>query len=98
MSGLEVVGLVAGIVSAYSGAAQLYQNWRNEKRERQRKLKNEQLRQVVSTSGPQVQHVYDQDFRRLGRRFARGDGKRSAMGWIKLSCSVFSQRLADRVT
>jgi hypothetical protein len=75
MSGLKVVALVAGIVSAYSGAAQLYQNWRKERRERRRKLENKQLQQVVSTSGPQVQQVYDQEFRRLGRRFARGDGK-----------------------
>lgn len=74
MSGLEVVGLIAGIVSAFSGAANLYRDWRSKKREREKQQQNENLSQVLVTSGPDVQRHYDDDFRRLGQRFARGDG------------------------
>lgn len=75
MSGIEVVGVIAGIVSAFGGAANLYWDWRKKNRERQKQTENEKLLQVLATSGPDVQQRYDKDFRRLGERFARGDGK-----------------------
>lgn len=73
MSGLEVVGLVAGIVSAFSGAASLYRDWRKGRREREQRQENENLEAVVRQGGPDIQEEYDRDFRRLGQVFARGD-------------------------
>lgn len=79
MSGLEVVALVAGIVSAYSGAASLFRNWRRDRKERQQQKKNQHLNQALVKGSSDVQKTYDDDFRRLGQLFARGDGKTSPM-------------------
>ena len=74
MSGMEVVALVAGIVSAFSGATNLYRSWRKDKKERREKKANQRLEKVLGENGHQVQKSYDDDFRRLGAVFTRGDG------------------------
>lgn len=67
MSGLEIVGLVAGIVAAFSGASSLYRDWRKERREREERQENEDLEIVVKQSGPDIQEEYDRDFSKLGQ-------------------------------
>ena len=74
MSGIEVVALVAGIVSAFGGAAELYKTWRDRRKERRENKENTQLHQLVQSSSLQIRQEYDNDFRRLGKVFARGDG------------------------
>ena len=74
MSGLEVVGLVAGIVSAFTGAGGLFRNWRRDRKERRLQEKNQRLEQTLVKGSSDVQTTYDHDFRRLGPMFARGDG------------------------
>lgn len=73
MSGIETAMLVAGIVSAFSGATTLFREWRKQRRERRESKANKELNSLVKKSGPDVQNEYDIDFRRLGRVFARGD-------------------------
>lgn len=75
MSGFEVVALVAGIVSAFSGATGLYRTWRKDKKERREKKANQRLEGRLDGHGKEVQRAYDDDFRRLGAAFARGDGE-----------------------
>ena len=74
MSGLEVAALVAGIISAYTGAATLYRKWRSDRQARRQQLQNERLDQSLVQGRADVQARYDNDFRRLGAIFARGDG------------------------
>ena len=77
MSGIEVVALVAGIVSAFTGAGSLFRSWRRDRKERQRQEKNQHLEQALVKGSSDVQKTYDDDFRRLGPMFARGDGMAS---------------------
>ena len=63
MSGIEVVGLVAGIVSAFRGAGTLYRQWRKERRERDSQEANQRLHALVESSGPEVQAEYDREVR-----------------------------------
>ena len=72
-SGVEVVALVAGLVSAFRAAKSLYCEWREKRRERREKEENNELNSLLKHSGPQTQEEYDQDFRQLGRVFAQGD-------------------------
>ena len=74
ITGLEVGGLVAAIVSALSQATQAYQGWRDARRGRKGREDNERLQDVVSTSSELIQQEYAENFRRLGEAFARGDG------------------------
>jgi hypothetical protein len=74
MPGLKVIGLVAGIVSAFASAASLYRDWREQKRNRMAESANLRLYRLVTASGLRVQEEYDRDFGRLGQVFARGDG------------------------
>ena len=75
MSGLEIIGLVAGIVSAFSSAGTFFLDWKKKRREREQQQANQRLQQLVQSGGGDIQTEYDQDFRRLGQVFARGDGK-----------------------
>ena len=79
MSGLEVVATVAAIVSAYAGAGTLLHIWRKKRRTKKAALLTPQY-QTADTSlaqgGSRVQKTYDDDFARLGAKFARGDGTR----------------------
>lgn len=67
MSGIEVVGLDAGIVSAFSSTASLYRDWRKRREERERQQANDNLEVMVNQGGRDVHEEYDQDFRRLGQ-------------------------------
>ncbi|KAK6439054.1 hypothetical protein LTR95_004737 [Oleoguttula sp. CCFEE 5521] len=76
MSGLEALAipaLVGTLISAFTGATNLYRTWRKDRKERREKAENEEFHSLVSTSGGRVQHEYDIDFGRMGRRFAEGD-------------------------
>lgn len=53
MSGLEVVGLVAAIISAYSGTASFLIS------RKKRKEEMEQLQKAVTLAPPQIQGEYD---------------------------------------
>ena len=71
MSGLEVVGLVCAIVSAFTGAAELI------RRRKAKKTKNakEAVEKSLALGPPTVRGEYDHGFARLGPRFAKGDGE-----------------------
>jgi hypothetical protein len=71
MSGLEVVGLVCAIVSAFTGAAALI---RKRKAKKEKQAVQEALEQSLALGPPSVRGEYDHGFARLGPRFARGDG------------------------
>jgi len=75
MSGLEVIAAVAGIVSAFAGSLTIYRAWRDKKKERLENAQNRRLEVSLTTGGTTVQNEYDQHFRRLGRKFATGDGE-----------------------
>ena len=79
MSGLEVVAVVAAIVSAFGSAGKLLIEWKN-KRNKKKLLKKKEaeaaiLEQSLSIGGSKVQSQYDASFAVLGAIFARGDGQ-----------------------
>jgi hypothetical protein len=75
MSGLEVIGLVADIVSAFSGIASFLAERKKRKKEKTRTRSEEmnKLRDTVKLAPPQIQQEYDHDFARIGPKFAAGD-------------------------
>jgi hypothetical protein len=77
MSGLEVVALVAAIVSAFASAEGLVAKFRKKRLLRRMNKDNEDTQLVLSSAGSRVQREYDTDFRRLGSQFAKGDGENS---------------------
>jgi hypothetical protein len=81
MLGLEAVG----IVYAFTGATKLLIEWKTKRRERNKKTQNVELQASLTLGGAQVQNEYDQDFARLGRLFAVGDG-RSEQDGPELHC------------
>ncbi|KAF1947199.1 hypothetical protein EJ02DRAFT_137161 [Clathrospora elynae] len=92
MSGLEVVGLVAGIVSAFSAMASFLAA-RNEKKAenaRRKREEMEKLQTAIILAPPQIQSEYDYDFARIGSKFAAGDCEYSeiflAIGRNQLAC------------
>jgi hypothetical protein len=78
MSGLEVVVGIAGICSAFIAASNLFNSWSSKRKlkklERLKELRRD-VRKSLSGSEPTIRGRYDEDFARLGRRFAIGDGK-----------------------
>lgn len=77
MSGLEFVALVVRIVSAFSGTASFLRELKNRKKDRSphRSSSLKTLQNAVNLAPPQIQKEYDQDFAKIGQRFATGDGK-----------------------
>jgi len=76
MDPISIAGLVCAIVSAYTGAASLFQARKARKKERVEKArKAAALRKSLAIAPPQVQTEYDHDFNRIGQQFATGDGK-----------------------
>jgi hypothetical protein len=75
MSGLEVVALVAGIISAFSGTAAFLQDRKKRKAEQAEAKKTalHNLQLAVTSAPPQIQGEYDRDFGRIGSKFASGD-------------------------
>ena len=78
MSGIEVVGLVCAIVSAFTGAAALLK-----KRKAKKEAKRLAVEQSLAIGPPTVQGEYDRDFARLGQKFAKGDGESTSCLLIK---------------
>ena len=74
MSGLEVLALLAAIVSAFTGGSELFMKWRARRRERKALKQNDAVGTILRRGAPEVKAEYDRDFARLGRVFARGDG------------------------
>jgi len=70
MSGIEVVGLVCAIVSAFAGALGLFR-----RRTRQNDWKTVPVRESLAQGRLRIQAEYDRHFARLGQRFALGDCK-----------------------
>ncbi|KAN0113277.1 hypothetical protein V8E51_006228 [Hyaloscypha variabilis] len=74
MDPISIAGLVCAIVSAYTGAASLFQARKARKKERVEKArKAAALRKSLAIAPPQVQREYDHDFNRIGQQFATGD-------------------------
>jgi hypothetical protein len=80
MSGLEIIGVVAGIVSAITAVGGAIKKAR---RERQAKLQaatqNLETRLITTLDNgpPRINGEYDNDVGRLGSAFSRGDGEKS---------------------
>jgi hypothetical protein len=72
MSGIEVVGLVCAIISAFTRAAALLKKRKAKKEEPKRQ--RDAVERSLAIGPPTVRGEYDRDFARLGTRFARGDG------------------------
>ncbi|PMD30247.1 hypothetical protein L207DRAFT_573689 [Hyaloscypha variabilis F] len=74
MDPISIAGLVCAIVSAYTGAASLFQARKARKKERVEKArKAAALQKSLAIAPPQVQTEYDHDFNRIGQQFATGD-------------------------
>ncbi len=73
MSGLEVVGVIAGIISAYTGAHVVFQNWRKARESRRHNKQNLKLDNSLVVGSSTIQQTYEDHFARLGQRFAVGD-------------------------
>jgi hypothetical protein len=84
MSGLEVVAVIAGIISAYTGAHIVFQNWRQARESRRRNKQNLKLNKSLVVGSSTIQHTYDEHFARLGQRFAVGDSE------LTRHCGFFS--------
>ena len=74
MSGLEVVGLIAGITSAFVGAKSYLLARKKREEVKAKRQEAEALRTSLVRGKTEVQEEYDSDFARLGAPFARGDG------------------------
>ena len=72
MSGIEVVAVVAGIVSGFGASVTMFQQW---KARNAKKKEAQESETALSESGPLVQKEYNHDVKRLGKKFAVGDGK-----------------------
>jgi hypothetical protein len=77
MSGLEVVALVVGIVSAFSGTASFLRELKKKRKDKSahKSERIQRLQKALCLAPPEIQQEYDQDFARIGRRFAVGDGE-----------------------
>jgi hypothetical protein len=77
MSYLEIIGLVAGIIGAFSSTGSFLADRKKRKVEKARAKAEElaKLQTAVVTAPPQIQREYDRDFARIGPRFAAGDCK-----------------------
>ena len=77
MSGLEVVALVVGIVSAFSGTASFLRELKKKRKDESshKSVRIQGLQKAVELAPPEIQQEYDHDFARIGQRFAVGDGE-----------------------
>jgi hypothetical protein len=75
MSGLEVIAGVTGIILAFNKSVTLYRSWRQKKTERLANQQNENLECSLTSGEVTIRQEYDTYYRRLGQRFAVGDGK-----------------------
>jgi hypothetical protein len=77
MSGLEVAigvaGAVVGLVQGFQSAVDLWRSFRDWRRKRN----GRDLEASLVRGSSEVQDTYSQDLRRLGPRFAAGDGTAS---------------------
>lgn len=88
MSGLEVVALVAAIVSAFTGTVGLLKE-REQKKAEKRRAKREELKRLqvaLTKAHPEVQNRYDVGFANFGSHFRSGDCK------LHFLSSVFRHR------
>ncbi|OCK86368.1 hypothetical protein K432DRAFT_376868 [Lepidopterella palustris CBS 459.81] len=75
MSGLEVIGAVAAVVSAFHGGAELVAHIKKKHRKRksEQAYKEKQLQESLQTGEVQVEQRYASDCRELGEWVKRGD-------------------------
>ncbi|KAF7361035.1 hypothetical protein MSAN_01133900 [Mycena sanguinolenta] len=73
MPAIEILSLVAGIVSAFVACSTEYREWRTARTRRMERRRNIELQEMLEGNGPAIQAEYDDDVRRLGKVFARGD-------------------------
>jgi hypothetical protein len=84
MPGLQVVDIVCAIISAYTAAHGWFQG-RKDRKESKRKQKAEhELERSLVRSPLRLRGEYDHDLARLGKVFARGDGKNFSFQFLAL--------------
>ena len=74
MSGVEVVGTICGIISAFTGAYAAFTKWRKKRKERKQEPQNQALEDSLKSGASDIQIHYAQYVVLLGPRFASGDG------------------------
>jgi hypothetical protein len=76
MSGLEVVAIVAAIVSAFHASVEILSKIKQRQASQRDKLAHDSagLELSLSRGGSDVQQEYNLDFARIGPSFAKGDG------------------------
>ena len=82
MSGLEIVGVVAGIVSAITAVGGAIKKARRERRVRlQSSTENLETRLITTLDNgpPRINGEYNSDVARLGSPFTRGDGEKTRL-------------------
>ncbi|KAI1367176.1 hypothetical protein F5Y08DRAFT_81593 [Xylaria arbuscula] len=73
MDGVSIAGLVGTILGAIFGGGSILQTWLSERRARKSVAKNLALANSLDYGHTQIQNKYNEDFRRLGTPFGRGD-------------------------
>ena len=79
MSGAEavgVVGMITGIVSAFTGAYTAFTKWRKKRKERKQEPQNQTLEVALRSGASEIQSQFARCVELLGPRFERGDGDR----------------------
>ena len=75
MSGPEVVGIVTGIVSAFTAAVKSFNDWKEKKQERKEQEDNITLSRSFISGSSDIQKEYDQYFGKVGQKYAIGDDR-----------------------
>jgi len=76
METFTIASTVASLVQAFTASVTLFRDIRAKRKEKAAQLegpKFEELAVALTRGGPEIQQEYDEDFSRLGPRFARGD-------------------------
>lgn len=83
MFGLEVVAVIAGIISAYTGSHVAFQKWQKGRESRLHNKQYLKLNNSLVAGSSTIQQTY-KHFARLGKLFAVGDSE------LNRDCGSFS--------
>jgi hypothetical protein len=71
---VTVISIITGIIGAFNSSVTTYQSWQEKRRERRANAENQNLERSLVRGKTTVQSEYNENFRKLGARFATGDG------------------------
>ncbi|KAM0800730.1 hypothetical protein BDR22DRAFT_889092 [Usnea florida] len=93
MAGVEVVGLITGIVSAFTGAYTAFTKWRNKRKDRKQESQNQALEVSLQSGASNIKSEYARYVALLGPRFQIGDD--TAIAELYLYRDKSQKTLAD---